>query len=237
MKTFGNFIPSGIAGAALLSVVPTQPQGQATASPASAASAGPRRSSKKRLVLPALALLLAVFALSAGQLLVTDRPEKSDVIVVLAGDSMDQRYNRGMELLRAGYAKHLFLDASSEYHYFGRKPAEYAAAFLEQDAGDMRAFVSVCPFAENSTVAEARNVGACLAPLHPQKVLLVTSDFHSARALSIFAHKLPQYQWSVAAARDPSVFGTSWWRRREWAKTTFEEWLKVAWWNAVDRWK
>jgi len=26
-------------------------------------------------------------------------------------------------------------------------------------------------------------------------------------------------------------------RRREWAKVTFNEWLKVVWWNAVDRWR
>ncbi len=31
------------------------------------------------------------------------------------------------------------------------------------------------------------------------------------------------------------VFGTRWWHRREWAKITFNEWLKVVWWNAVDR--
>src|SRR5579864_8130242 len=27
------------------------------------------------------------------------------------------------------------------------------------------------------------------------------------------------------------LFGTRWWRRREWAKITFNAWLKVAWWN------
>jgi hypothetical protein len=34
---------------------------------------------------------------------------------------------------------------------------------------------------------------------------------------------------------NPSVL--SWWRRREWAKITFNEWLKVVWWNGVDRWR
>jgi hypothetical protein len=50
-------------------------------------------------------------------------------------------------------------------------------------------------------------------------------------------HHLPQYHWSVAAARDPRFFGTHWWHRREWAKITFNEWLKVIWWNAIDRWR
>jgi len=168
---------------------------------------------------------------------VRDHPEKSDVIVVLAGDSQDQRYRRGMELLRAGYGGHLFLDASSYPSYFGHAPAEYAENFLRQDAGDMASKVSVCAFEDDSTFSETLFVDKCLAPLHPARVLLVTSDFHTARARSVFSRKLPQYHWSVAAAHDPRIFGTRWWQHREWAKTTLEEWLKVVWWNAVDRWR
>lgn len=178
-----------------------------------------------------------MFTLFAGRLLVRDQPEKSDVIVVLAGDSQDQRYRRGMELLRAGYGRHLFLDASSDSNYFGHTPAEYAATFLRQDAGELVAQVGVCPFEEDGTLTETRYVASCLAPLHPQTVLLVTSDFHTARARSIFARSLPQYHWSVAAAQDPRIFGTRWWQHREWAKTTFQEWLKVIWWNVIDRWR
>lgn len=196
-----------------------------------------RRVPSKLVVWLAFAALLVVFALLAGRLLVRDAPQKSDVIVVLAGDSFDERYNRGMGLLRAGYAQHMFIDVHSDRHYFGRRDTEYAAEFLDRDAGDMRSFVSVCAFAEDSTVSESKYVAACLAPLHPRKVLLATSDFHTARALSVFKHRLPQYEWSVAAATDPDMFGIKWWQRREWAKTTLLEWLKVAWWNVIDRWR
>jgi hypothetical protein len=168
---------------------------------------------------------------------VRDHPEKSEVIVVLAGDSQDQRYRRGMELLRAGYGGHLFLDAASDSSYFGHSPAEYAANFLKQDAGDLSSRVHVCPFEEDSTVTEARYIAKCLEPLHPRSVLLVTSDWHTARARSVLAKRLPQYHWSVAAAHDPRLFGTKWWQHREWAKITFQEWLKVIWWNVVDRWR
>lgn len=179
----------------------------------------------------------SIFARFAGSLLVRDRPEKSDVIVVLAGDSQDERFKRGMELLRAGYGKRLFIDAASDSHFFGRTPAEYADAYVRQEAKELAAQVSVCPFQEDSTRTETRYVAKCLQPLRPSKVLLVTSDWHSARAHSIFARLLPQYHWSVAAAHDDDVFGTHWWQRREWAKTTFQEWLKVVWWNAIDRWR
>ena len=45
-----------------------------------------RKRSNKLLVLAVLALAFLVFTLFAGRLLVRDHPEKSDVIVVLAGD-------------------------------------------------------------------------------------------------------------------------------------------------------
>jgi uncharacterized SAM-binding protein YcdF (DUF218 family) len=184
-----------------------------------------------------LVCALLIFALCAGRLLVRDRPEKSDAIVVLAGDSQDQRYRRGMELLRSGYGGHLFVDASSDSSFFGHTPAEYAENFLRQDAGDMAGKVSVCPFEEDGTVTETRYVVKCLEPLHARAVLLVTSDWHTARALSIFTNRLPQYHWSVAPAHDDRLFGVRWWQHREWAKTTFLEWIKVVWWNAVDRWR
>src|ERR1051326_2617135 len=144
-----------------------------------------RKLSVKRVAFLVLLLIFLLFALLAGRLLVRDHPEKSDVIVVLAGDSQDQRYRRGMELLRAGYGGHLFLDASSYPSYFGHSPAEYAENFLRQDAGDMAAKVSVCAFEDDSTFSETLFVVKCLEPLHPHNVLIVTSDWHTARALSV----------------------------------------------------
>ncbi|HSM88183.1 MAG TPA: YdcF family protein [Candidatus Limnocylindrales bacterium] len=182
-------------------------------------------------------LIFAIFLSLAGWLLVRDHPEKSDVIVVLDGDSMDERFQRGMELLRAGYARHLFLDASNASSYYGHTPYEYATVFVMEAARDQAGKVSVCPYAEDSTITETAYIAKCLEPLKPQRVLLVTSDYHTGRALSIFRKKLPQYSWSVAAAHDSRLFGTRWWQHREWAKKTFEEWLKVLWWNGVDRWR
>ena len=150
--------------------------------------------------------LLIVFGFFAGNILVRDNPEKSDAIVVLDGDSVDERYERGMQLLRAGYGKHLFLDTSDESHFYGHKPTEYAANFLKEDAKEMLPYVSVCPYLDDSTVAETIYVNRCLQPLSPHKVLLVTSDWHTARALSIFRKKLPQYQWSIASAHDHQAF-------------------------------
>ena len=65
----------------------------------------------------------------------------------------------------------------------------------------------------------------------------VTSDFHTRRALSIFTSEVPSHTYSVAAAYDPREFGVQWWRRREWAKTNFYEWMRLGWWELIDRWR
>jgi uncharacterized SAM-binding protein YcdF (DUF218 family) len=67
--------------------------------------------------------------------------------------------------------------------------------------------------------------------------LIVTSEFHTRRALMIARHRLPQYEIHVAAARNPLEFGEAWWTKREWAKTTFDEWTKLIWFEMVDRWQ
>ena len=44
------------------------------------------------------------------------------------------------------------------------------------------------------------------------------------------------YSFSVAAARDDKQFGSRWWTNRQWAKTCFDEWLRLLWWSSVERW-
>lgn len=95
----------------------------------------------------------------------------------------------------------------------------------------------MCPITGFSTNAEVDDVSRCLQSLGAHRVLIVTSDYHTRRALTIFSHHLPQYHFNVAAARDPSRFGTSWWTNREWAKVTLDEWMKLLWWEVVDRWR
>ncbi|HWF04565.1 MAG TPA: hypothetical protein VHA06_12815, partial [Candidatus Angelobacter sp.] len=48
--------------------------------------------SRKLKALLGLLIVFVVFAAFAGRLLVSDHPQKSDIIVVLAGDSQDARY-------------------------------------------------------------------------------------------------------------------------------------------------
>ena len=97
--------------------------------------------------------------------------------------------------------------------------------------------ISICPIAGLSTRDESRDVQKCLSGQPSAKVLIVTSDFHTRRSLSIFQHEFSNKTFSVAAARDSTQFGVRWWTHRQWAKTCFDEWLRLLWWSAIERWR
>ena len=181
----------------------------------------------KRLIVAAVVAAAIIFLVVDPGAMVVDHPEKSDVIVVLGGDSNDVRYWRGIELLRAGYGHQMIVDAGSQLMY-GRTVAEHAADFVARTAGELAPQITVCTIKNDSTLLEAGDLGGCLARLQPtpRMALLVTSDYHTRRALSIISKRLPQYRWSAAAARDDYVFGQPWWTRREWAKINCVMWKK-----------
>ena len=178
--------------------------------------------------------IFAALASQAARFLVVDDPEKSDAIVVLAGET-SVRSARALELLRQGVAPHVFLDAETRDVIYDQKLGEIAEKYVNSLGEANR--VSICPIDGYSTIAEADDVSRCLQSLGARRVLIVTSEYHTRRALMIFRHRLPQYQFNVAAARNPAQFGEAWWTNREWAKVTFDEWLKMLWFEAVDRWQ
>jgi uncharacterized SAM-binding protein YcdF (DUF218 family) len=189
----------------------------------------------KRLIF--LLVLLGVFGAAAGWWLIRDNAQKSDAIVVLDGGASDARYLKGLELLRAGYGKTLFLDARADVRQYGHTPAEHAAAYIKETAGDLGDRVRVCPTNENGTKFEIKYVAKCLDSVGARSVLIVTSDYHTRRALSTAKKLMPEYGWTVAAAYYDPEFNWKWWKQREWAKTFVGEWERLVWWEAVDRWK
>jgi hypothetical protein len=181
-----------------------------------------------------IVLIVVALASRAAHFLVVDAPEKSDAIVALAGET-SLRPARALALLRQGEAPRVFLDVETREVIYDQRLTDLAQKYASSSPEANR--VSVCPIVGFSTFAEADDVSHCLQPLNAHRVLIVTSEFHTRRALMIFRHRLPQYQFSVAAARNPASFGDAWWTHREWAKTTLDEWMKTLWFEAVDRWR
>jgi len=181
-----------------------------------------------------LLFVLLIVASQAGRWLVVDAPQPADAIIVLAGET-SVRPAYAVELLRRGMAPRLFLDVVSRDVLYNQPLTEVAERYAKSLPERER--IAVCPITGLSTFAESEDVDRCLKPLGAHRVLIVTSASHTGRALRIFRHRLPQYQFSTAAAQDPVHFGILWWTNREWAKTALDEWVKLAWWGMVDRWR
>jgi hypothetical protein len=191
----------------------------------------------RRAWLLALVLLGALsvgLAAKAGSFLLVDAPRSSDVILVLAGET-DRRPERALELLAQGYGRRVVLDVptnSKIYEFTQIQLAEKYVQNLPQAAS-----VSICPIDGLSTQDESKDAEKCLALAGGKSVLIVTSDFHTRRALSVFRREIPGHDYSVAAARNEEQFGVKWWEHRQWAKTFVDEWLRLIWWKVVDQWR
>lgn len=177
---------------------------------------------------------LGLFARVAGRMLVVDAPQRSDVIVVLAGET-DRRPSRGLELLYQGTAPRLWIDVPASAKVYDTMQVELAERYIRNLP--RAASIGICPIEGLSTLDESHDVERCLAHEQGKRILVVTSDFHTRRSLSIFRHELRGKSISIAAAHDSSHFGTHWWDHREWAKTCLDEWIRLIWWEMVERWR
>jgi uncharacterized SAM-binding protein YcdF (DUF218 family) len=188
---------------------------------------------KLRLVLIAILLSILILSTTSGRFLVLNDLEKADVIVVLAGET-NRRPARGLQLLSQNYAPKMLLDVPVSDVIYDRSLIEIAKSYVAK--APQSSLIEICPVVGLSTKGEAQDVARCLSHSAARRILLVTSDYHTRRARSIFQHQLKGYQIFVTPAYDPQQFGATWWQQRQWAKMNFNEWLRLMWWEAVDRW-
>jgi hypothetical protein len=185
-------------------------------------------------VASAVILLLVLLAVNAGRLLVVDAPQKSDVILVLAGET-DHRPARALELLEQGFARAEVIDVPAATKIYDVTQVQLAEQYIQ--SLPQSSHIKVCPIVGLSTKEESHDAEKCLAGEEGNRVLIVTSDFHTRRALSVFRREVRDRSFSIAAAHDSTQFGTRWWMHRQWAKTCVDEWMRLVWWTFVDRWK
>jgi uncharacterized SAM-binding protein YcdF (DUF218 family) len=188
---------------------------------------------KIRIPLIVAGLVVITLAADSGRFLIVDQPRKSDVIMVLAGDT-NLRPARALELLRQGYAPRIILNVPADAMVFRWSESQLAQKYV--DGLPEAQSISICAIHGLSTKAEARDASACLTKPGARTVLLVTSDFHTRRALSTFKKEAPEYDYSVAATLNADEFGAQWWKHRQWAKVNVDEWMRLSWWELIDRW-
>ena len=140
---------------------------------------------KSRII--ALSLLLLWLMARSATFLVIDQPEKSDAIVVLAGET-GRRPSHALALLSQGYASRLIVDVPADATAYGTTYVDLARKWA--DSLPQASSIEICPIYGLSTKAEARESGECVHRTGGKSVLVVTSDFHTRRSLSIFRHEI-----------------------------------------------
>lgn len=190
----------------------------------------------QKLTLLAIVLAGFVFALNAGRMLVVRDVRQADAILVLNGET-DRRPALAIALLQQGYAPRILLDFPEDAHVYHLTLSQIAEEYVHTLPSQVAGSVSVCGVTALSTMEEALQARRCLDAMGARSVLVVTSEYHTRRAFSVFHHVFPDRPIGVAGAVEPEEFGVRWWQHRQWAKVTFGEWTRLIWWECVDRWR
>jgi uncharacterized SAM-binding protein YcdF (DUF218 family) len=189
------------------------------------------RLGRKRLWL-ALAVLLAAaivghswWLAAIGSFLVrAEAPHQADAVVVLGGDYYGLRIIRAGELVRKGYAP--FAVVAGGEDIYGVPESELAIALAVKRGFPRDYFVPV----EETAFSTKEEVGPILNELrrrHVRSALVVTSNFHTRRAGSIWRSRAEGIDITMVAAPDRFYDPDAWWKTREGRKTAFYEWVKT----------
>ena len=161
-----------------------------------------------------------------GRLLVRDEgPARADIAVVLAGDYSGNRVVRAAELVKQGYAPNVLV--SGPDMIYGHYECDLEIPFAVTRGYPESWFIRA-PNEALSTREEAASILADLRRRGVHRFLLVTSDYHTARAARIYRAAAPDFNIRVVAAPDKYFRPDGWWRNREGRKIFLVEWLKTA---------
>lgn len=187
----------------------------------------------------ALALVLCVGGVAAwksGRWLVKD--DQFDHVgwaLVLAGESRDcERSDKAIELFKAGRADTLVISATRVFK--NRYQSEFMVDYFVQE-GVPRERVFEFRQDAYSTLEEARLLVRQFRLQNLDTVLIITTNFHTARTRRIFRKLAQGYPTVLVASADYHVYDpNAWWSNRESRKLWFDEWAKTLF-TVYELWK
>jgi len=157
-----------------------------------------------------------------------DGPAKADIAVVLAGDFFGHRIERAAQLVKQGYVPAVLVSGPDSV--YGRNEADLAIEFITHEGYPQQWFIPL-PNTAHSTKDESASILPELRRRNIHSFLLVTSNYHTARARRIFlaAEHAMGYapQMRVVTAPDEYFRADNWWQNRDAQKIAFMEWSKT----------
>lgn len=184
---------------------------------------------KSLLAVVALVILCAIFYVpifsAAGSFLVrASGPVEADAVFVFAGDGTGRRITKAAELVREGYAPVAIV--SGPQAYYGMYECDLAIPFAVHE-GYPESYFEHFEHNAHSTEEEVDLAAPMIREHGIHRLLLVTTDFHTRRAMKQMRRVLPDVELTMVAAPDENFTADGWWKSRQGQKTFLYEWLKT----------
>lgn len=187
----------------------------------------------KLTLLPAVLVLLVVLSRDiwwpwVGEWLVSpDTPAPADLIVVLGGDFWGHRVVEAANLAVRGYAPHVLISGPDYYLNGTPHPeGELATKFLV-DKGYPPNLFWTFPHHAPDTLDEAKLLSAELKRLKANRLLIVTSNYHSRRSSILFHALLPFSEIRVIGVPEDYFEPKFWWKTQSSRELVRSEWMKI----------
>ena len=177
------------------------------------------------LVLALVVAAHAVWLRALGNLLVrSEAPAHAEAVVVLAGDDSGRRILKAAELVKQGYAPLVLV--SGPRCCYGMQESDLAIPFAVRHGYPEAWFIPVTSDAR-ATRDEADVLAGEMRRRNIRRFLLVTSNYHTARAARVYAALVPRDRFRAIAAPDRDFDPDNWWTTRDGQKQCVFEWMKT----------
>jgi uncharacterized SAM-binding protein YcdF (DUF218 family) len=176
------------------------------------------------LALIAVVLRAQILSALGSYLVQAGPPQKADAALVLAGDGWGNRILTAAQLARDGFVPKVLV--SGPDGAYGLHECDLAIPFAVKHGYPESYFVHMENSAR-STVLEAQAVLPVIRRMGIQRLIVVTSNFHTHRAGAIYRKLATDLTILMVAAPDESFTASAWWHSREGQKTFVVEWEKT----------
>jgi uncharacterized SAM-binding protein YcdF (DUF218 family) len=170
----------------------------------------------------------AILNAMAKSLVRQDTLQKTDAIVVLAGDSRGERMASGIELYKQGWGRQIIFWGGKKYWEI-KWIDLMRDQFREEEVPEKDLLWSDEELSELSTFGEAKLLFSLMKENDIRSFILVTSPFHTSRAASVYGpmaerHGMKMY---VHPSLDTRITLEDWWLEHDKARVIFIEFSKT----------
>jgi uncharacterized SAM-binding protein YcdF (DUF218 family) len=192
-----------------------------------------KKRKKSGWILIAVLILLLIsfhrYALQsmASYLTAEDTPVKSDVIIVLGGETEGERTEKAVTLYKAGMAHQLLFSDGTTLSWRTRAIDEMIALAQKLGVPDQAIFREE---RSRSTYENALYTKEILEKKHWKSAIIVTTDWHTRRSRFIFdkVYQNSGIKLTFVGAKDKQFDSLNeWWLDSEKQQTVLTEWAKL----------